>query len=764
MEHSEPPPVIALFQVVFDQKVGYTTAWKRSLPGVDLDGVEYKCLPSGLHSVESDLVYFTHGPHYAGISAFAQEEADTQHRNAKFCAVGALVQLSYGTLGRSWLHVAELSRLAKQLAGNKEDAGILESYWERHEEQGEVQSPKSQHDLPGGPKRKRGSESHHGFMLDAGGVQDHPALYIVGISDIPLLSSRDGQAGWIATTTDDILGEKDQLWDVLVELGKGEHGSQRRRPRIRTSNGKMIKASQRDLRRYRQLRGELRRMQFIRQQHQDSVDEDRLNDQDDDRHALRRSSTMLKDPPTEDEMRNGEDEAVEPVSWTAMAYDSFMWWASAGEEDTFGKEQDDADRQLLTDLPDIQSAMQEAAFSSHSAVEEDQLHGAKEVATVLTAYFHRITTLVIQTLADIITDADDGTEEGIEQDVVTISAEEVNRMGLDVWSERDMEFVQEMTRLYFGREAEIEGAQDIGDLSSKVALVTGGNAGIGKATVEALAVHKPACIYICARNLPTAQTLVDKLQKSCPDTKLQILELDLASLESVKKCASDFIAKSDRLDLLFLNAGVGTMVPKVTNEGYEVCFGVNHMGHALLTQLLLPKMLQTKEHDHSADLRIVATSSVGAYRFAPKAGIDVSQMTNAKAFGDGLMARYGHSKLANVLFTRKLAELYPSITTTSVHPGTVKSEIFERARQEGSTMMYWLTYPVVALTGVTVEEGAKTQLWAGTAPGVKTGGYYEPVGKPVEKPVFNDSKQVEALWKYTEHELSRHGAPGWPNL
>lgn len=307
-------------------------------------------------------------------------------------------------------------------------------------------------------------------------------------------------------------------------------------------------------------------------------------------------------------------------------------------------------------------------------------------------------------------------------------------------------------------------AQDIGDLSSKVALVTGGNAGIGKATVEALAVHKPACIYICARNLPTAQTLVDKLQKSCPDTKLQILELDLASLESVKKCASDFIAKSDRLDLLFLNAGVGTMVPKVTNEGYEVCFGVNHMGHALLTQLLLPKMLQTKEHDHSADLRIVATSSVGAYRFAPKAGIDVSQMTNAKAFGDGLMARYGHSKLANVLFTRKLAELYPSITTTSVHPGTVKSEIFERARQEGSTMMYWLTYPVVALTGVTVEEGAKTQLWAGTAPGVKTGGYYEPVGKPVEKPVFNDSKQVEALWKYTEHELSRHGAPGWPNL
>lgn len=490
--------------------------------------MEYKCLPSGLHSVESDLVYFTHGPHYAGISAFAQEEADTQHRNAKFCAVGALVQLSYGTLGRSWLHVAELSRLAKQLAGNKEDAGILESYWERHEEQGEVQSPKSQHDLPGGPKRKRGSESHHGFMLDAGGVQDHPALYMsslldsfgplifplcraallrkrilllgsppvqrncsivyilsvlssipqptsevlsantqplhrthalfsVGISDIPLLSSRDGQAGWIATTTDDILGEKDQLWDVLVELGKGEHGSQRRRPRIRTSNGKMIKASQRDLRRYRQLRGELRRMQFIRQQHQDSVDEDRLNDQDDDRHALRRSSTMLKDPPTEDEMRNGEDEAVEPVSWTAMAYDSFMWWASAGEEDTFGKEQDDADRQLLTDLPDIQSAMQEAAFSSHSAVEEDQLHGAKEVATVLTAYFHRITTLVIQTLADIITDADDGTEEGIEQDVVTISAEEVNRMGLDVWSERDMEFVQEMTRLYFGREAEIEG-------------------------------------------------------------------------------------------------------------------------------------------------------------------------------------------------------------------------------------------------------------------------------------------------------------------
>ncbi|KAG9683204.1 hypothetical protein KCU59_g24190, partial [Aureobasidium melanogenum] len=105
------PPIAALFLVVFDRKVGYTIAWKRAIPDLKLDGVvEYKSLPSGLHNCHSDLVYFVHDQ-YAGISAFANRPAHESERNAHFAAVGILVPLTYGRLGRSWLHADHLRRL-----------------------------------------------------------------------------------------------------------------------------------------------------------------------------------------------------------------------------------------------------------------------------------------------------------------------------------------------------------------------------------------------------------------------------------------------------------------------------------------------------------------------------------------------------------------------------------------------------------------------------------------------------------------------------
>jgi NAD(P)-dependent dehydrogenase (short-subunit alcohol dehydrogenase family) len=108
------------------------------------------------------------------------------------------------------------------------------------------------------------------------------------------------------------------------------------------------------------------------------------------------------------------------------------------------------------------------------------------------------------------------------------------------------------------------------------------------------------------------------------------------------------------------------------------------MGHALLTQLLLPKMLQTARSSNEADVRIVLTSSVGAMRFPPKTGLVLDQMkTNGEKLG--ALTCYGHSKLANVLFAKKLAQLYPSITSTSVHPGTVSSEIWSKS--DGARIM-----------------------------------------------------------------------------
>ncbi len=107
------PLISALFLIYFDIKAGYTISWKRSVPGVELEGVvEYKSLPSGLHTVKEDLIYFVHD-RYAGLSAFVNAPAAEESRNARMLAVGVLVPLSYGRLGRSWKHAENLKSIAQ---------------------------------------------------------------------------------------------------------------------------------------------------------------------------------------------------------------------------------------------------------------------------------------------------------------------------------------------------------------------------------------------------------------------------------------------------------------------------------------------------------------------------------------------------------------------------------------------------------------------------------------------------------------------------
>lgn len=111
---ADRPPLAALFLIDFDVKAGYTIVWKRSAPeGLELDNhVEYKSLPSGLHTVRSDLIYFVDGA-YAGLSAFVNEPCDEEDaRNARMIAVGILVPLSYGRLGRAWRHADGLKDMA----------------------------------------------------------------------------------------------------------------------------------------------------------------------------------------------------------------------------------------------------------------------------------------------------------------------------------------------------------------------------------------------------------------------------------------------------------------------------------------------------------------------------------------------------------------------------------------------------------------------------------------------------------------------------
>lgn len=197
--------------------------------------------------------------------------------------------------------------------------------------------------------------------------------------------------------------------------------------------------------------------------------------------------------------------------------------------------------------------------------------------------------------------------------------------------------------------------------------------------------------------------------------------------------------------------------PTKTQEGYEVQFGVNHMGHFLLTKLLLPTLVKTAAQPDS-DVRIINVSSAG-YQTAPKEGINFEHPDLPDS---GIWTRYGQSKLANVKFTQALAAKYPSITSVSLNPGVVNTNLANTWLEN-----MWLKDFLKFLTGLlltTGADGAKTQLWASVAPRgegfgkVENGAYYMPVGIKDEGNKFvKDGELTEKLWAWSEEELRKHG-------
>jgi NAD(P)-dependent dehydrogenase (short-subunit alcohol dehydrogenase family) len=298
---------------------------------------------------------------------------------------------------------------------------------------------------------------------------------------------------------------------------------------------------------------------------------------------------------------------------------------------------------------------------------------------------------------------------------------------------------------------------DIPDLSGKVILVTGGNSGLGYATIEHFASHNPAKIYLASRSLTKAKDAISKLLAATPNAKIKPLELDLASMASVKAAAERFSASSERLDLLYLNGGIGSPPHNTSSDGYEIQFATNYLGHALLTQYLMPKLLAT-EALPGADVRIIVMSSVGHKTFGPKHGIHFDLLkTDMKDFSG--MALYGQSMLARTHFAYVMAKRYPQLTTVSLHPGTVQSNITEG--EKSSFLMKWGFRMLMAVSGVTSSEGAKNQVYLGVANGLKNGAYYEPIGKEVAgKNSYRDGWANE-LWNWTEHELKRYNESGW---
>ncbi|KAK0129658.1 hypothetical protein ONS96_000221 [Cadophora gregata f. sp. sojae] len=326
-------------------------------------------------------------------------------------------------------------------------------------------------------------------------------LFSIGVHDIPLLEedlrlskaaastpgsdepeARDEPGcGWIACTTDSILAMKSALYDVLITMPPlySEDANEKVWPKIESPQGVEMKATQRDLRRYQTLRWGLSRhvspppSPADRRRSSSELAESEVPRTASSSTSLLRDIPMLDLPDT--------DHIVEPSSWSALAYSGFMWWASAGEERGESEEEADADASLLSGLalspsspsssrPRSQSTLSVASKGKGGAVGED-LSAKQEMAII--AYFHRLTTQILTTLSDIVdaTDSDDEREDeqaALHQTVeevgenetgpaVHVSSDDVVRMGLDVWSTTDHQFIQEVAKEYFGRRAYVEG-------------------------------------------------------------------------------------------------------------------------------------------------------------------------------------------------------------------------------------------------------------------------------------------------------------------
>lgn len=162
----------------------------------------------------------------------------------------------------------------------------------------------------------------------------------------------------------------------------------------------------------------------------------------------------------DDASSTSDEKLVEQSSWPALAYSSFMWWASAGEKRADLQEEDERDASLLADLADGNHTTPLRPRSRSGTSMNPYLSQIAAPEMALIAYFHRLTSLILSTLADLVDFDDESSEdncaEGQEEAAIFVSSEDMDRMGLDVWSEADKTFVKEVMELYFGRSAEVQ--------------------------------------------------------------------------------------------------------------------------------------------------------------------------------------------------------------------------------------------------------------------------------------------------------------------
>jgi len=261
-------------------------------------------------------------------------------------------------------------------------------------------------------------------------------------------------------------------------------------------------------------------------------------------------------------------------------------------------------------------------------------------------------------------------------------------------------------------------SSNIPDLKGKVIIVTGGNSGLGYWSVKAFA-EKGAEVILASRSIENGEKAKTEILNEIPEGKIEVAELDLADLESVRRFAKNFQHKYTRLDVLLNNAGIMTTPYFKTKDGFEGQVGTNHLGHFALTGLLLPVIEKT------SGSRVVNVSSA-----AHKQGkMDFNNLLFENGKGYSPMKAYGRSKLANLLFTYELQRFFEGNKIDSIsvaaHPGVSQTELFRYLDEKWYFRMVRPLFKAISQEG---KMGALPQIRAAVDSDVKGGEYYGPSG------------------------------------
>lgn len=283
------------------------------------------------------------------------------------------------------------------------------------------------------------------------------------------------------------------------------------------------------------------------------------------------------------------------------------------------------------------------------------------------------------------------------------------------------------------------------DATGLTVIVTGGAGGIGIETSRVLAL-RGAHVIIAARNLEAAKQAKETILQDNQSARVDVLQLDLASIKSIKEFTDNFNALNLPLNILINNAGIMFCPFQLSKDGIELQFATNHLGHFLLTNLLLENMKNTAKTS-GIQGRIINLSSV-AHTNTYEGGIRFDSINDEASYSD--KKAYGQSKLANILhaneLSRRLKEEGANITVNSVHPGLIFTNLFKH-----SFLTFKIIQMLTMLLWKNVPQGAATTCYVALHPSLKgeTGKYFVDCNEFDPSPLATDETLAKKLWDFS---------------